>query len=134
VTTDLTPEDGPWRILLVDDDALIVELLTLRLRAAGYVIATAANGEEAYATIKKERPHLVVCDVVMPKVDGPSLCRRVRAEGDTTPFLFLTAKGQPQDIVQVLASGADDYLVKPFQPSELAARLTAVLRRFYPHP
>jgi len=124
----------PWRLLLVDDDTLILELLTLRLAAQGYDIQTAVNGEKAYAQALAFKPHVIVCDVVMPVVDGPSFCRRMREEHNNVPFLFLTAKGQPRDKVEILSAGADDYLVKPFDPKELSARLCAILRRHYPTP
>lgn len=124
---------GPWRLLLVDDDPFIVELLTARLEAKGYQVHTAADGQKAYEVTKSSHPHLVICDVVMPNVDGPTFCRRLRAEGNSVPFLFLTAKGQPQDRVHVLSAGADDYLVKPFDPGEFLARITAILRRYYPN-
>jgi len=123
---------SPWRILLVDDDIGILELLELRLKAQGYVLETAVNGASAYAKWASFQPHLILCDVVMPVMDGPTFCRKVRAEGNTTPFLFLTAKGQPRDKVEVLSAGADDYLVKPFDPQELAARIQAILRRVTP--
>ena len=122
----------PWRLLLVDDDALIVELLLVRLQAQGYEVRTAENGEVAYEAAQAFAPHVIICDVVMPKVDGPTFCRRMRAEHNDVPFLFLTAKCQPRDKVEVLSAGADDYLVKPFDPQELNARLTAILRRRYP--
>jgi len=120
------------RVLLVDDDVMIVELLTLRLEAQGYDVRVAYDGEKAYAVAQDFKPHIVICDVVMPIVDGPSFCRRMRAEGNHVPFLFLTAKGQPRDKVEVLSAGADDYLVKPFDPKELSARIIAILRRHYP--
>jgi two-component system alkaline phosphatase synthesis response regulator PhoP len=123
-----------WRLLLVDDDEMIVELLTLRLEALGYEVASAFNGETAYDAAVAFKPHVIICDVVMPKVDGPTFCRRMRAENDSVPFLFLTAKGQPRDKVEVLSAGGDDYLVKPFDPQELAARISAILRRRYPNP
>jgi DNA-binding response OmpR family regulator len=123
-----------WRLLLVDDDEMIVELLTLRLKALGYEVASAINGEKAYDAAVAFKPHVIICDVVMPKVDGPTFCRRMRAENDAVPFLFLTAKGQPRDKVEVLSAGGDDYLVKPFDPQELAARISAILRRRYPAP
>jgi DNA-binding response OmpR family regulator len=123
-----------WRILVVDDDAMIVELLVLRLEAQGYEVKTAADGEDAYPAAMAFRPHLILCDIVMPRVDGPTFCRRMRAEHNDVPFLFLTAKGQPRDKVEVLSAGADDYLVKPFDPQELNARITAILRRRYPNP
>ena len=123
-----------WRLLLVDDDVRIVELLTLRLEALGYEIRTAVNGEVAYDAAREFNPHAILCDVVMPKVDGPTFCRRMRSENNHVPFLFLTAKGQPSDTVEVLSAGGDDYLVKPFNPQELNARITAILRRHYPNP
>ena len=121
-----------WKILLVDDEPVVLQLVTGRLKANGYEVATALSGAAADEILKKSPVHLVVCDVVMPGMDGPSLCRLVRARGDKTPFLFLTAKGLPQDITDVLASGADDYVVKPFDAGELLARIKAVLRRFHP--
>ncbi len=121
-----------WKILVVDDDALIVELLSLRLKAQGYEVATATDGGKAYDVFKTFSPHAVLCDVVMPHVDGPTFCRRLRAEKNKVPFLFLTAKGQARDKVEALSDGADDYLVKPFDPGELFARLQAILRRYYP--
>lgn len=117
------------RLLLVDDDPQIVELLSLRLQAQGFEIRTASDGEAAYHTAQEFKPELILCDVVMPGVDGPSFCRRMRAEGSNVPFLFLTAKGQPSDKVEVLSAGGDDYLVKPFDPKELLARIHAILRR-----
>jgi DNA-binding response OmpR family regulator len=123
-----------WKLLVVDDDAIIVELLVMRLKAQGYELQTAGDGEEAYQVAMAFKPHIILCDIVMPRVDGPTFCRRMRAEHNDVPFLFLTAKGQPQDKVEVLSAGADDYLVKPFDPKELFARITAILRRRYPHP
>ncbi len=123
-----------WKLLVVDDDSMIIELLTLRLEALGYEVRTAADGEKAYEAAKAFEPHVIICDIVMPRVDGPTFCRRMRAEHNDVPFLFLTAKGQPSDKVEVLSAGADDYLVKPFDPKELAARITAILRRRYPTP
>ena len=123
-----------WRLLLVDDDEMIVELLSLRLASQNYEIRTAADGELAYDAAVSFKPHVIICDVVMPKVDGPTFCRRLRAEHDNVPFLFLTAKGQPRDKVEVLSAGGDDYLVKPFDSQELSARITAILRRRYPNP
>ena len=123
---------APWKLLLVDADAMITELLTIRLERQGYQVATAPDGEKAYEVLQAFKPHLVVCDVVMPRVDGPTFCRRIRAEKNTIPFLFLTAKGLPRDKVEALSAGADDYLVKPFDAPELIARIAAMLRRFYP--
>jgi len=121
-----------YRLLVVDDDPMIVELLLMRLEALGYEVRSAANGELAHELAKAFQPHVILCDVVMPKMDGPTLCRRMRAEQNDVPFIFLTAKGQPRDKVEVLSAGGDDYLVKPFDPKELAARVTAIIRRRYP--
>src|SRR5882672_5211882 len=98
----------PWRILVVDDDPIIVELLTLRLRGMGYEVHSAEDGEKGYEAALKFQPHLILCDVIMPRVDGPAFCRRMRDEHQEVPFLFLTAKGQPRDKVEVLSAGADD--------------------------
>ena len=121
-----------WKLLLVDDEPMVLQLVAGRLKSHGYEVLTASNGASADELLKKETFHLVICDVVMPLMDGPSLCRLVRSRSDKTPFLFLTAKGQPQDIVDVLSAGADDYVVKPFDAGEFLARIKAILRRFYP--
>ena len=76
----------PWRLLLVDDDEVIVELLTLRLKAQGYEIQTAADGNLGYEAAARFKPHIIVCDVVMPNVDGPTFCRRMRSENNDVPF------------------------------------------------
>ena len=116
----------------MDDEAAILELLTLRLRAQGYEVATALDGQQAYEVFMQFQPHLVLCDVVMPVVDGPTFCRRLRAEKKEVPFIFITAKGLAQDIVGVLSAGADDYVIKPFDPAELLARIKTMLRRRVP--
>jgi two-component system response regulator MprA len=126
------PPEKIWSILLVDDEPMVLRLVSARLRSQGYHVVTALNGKLAAELMPKEKPHLVVCDVVMPVMDGPAFCRQMRAQGDRTPFLFLTAKGQPQDIVEVLSAGADDYVVKPFDAGELLARVSVMLRRSYP--
>ncbi len=123
-----------WRILLVDDDPLILELVTARLEGQGYEVATAGDGEKAHPVFEAFNPHLVLCDVVMPIVDGPTFCHRLRSEGKKVPFIFLTAKGQSRDVVGVLSAGADDYVIKPFDPAELSARIKAILRRQSSHP
>jgi DNA-binding response OmpR family regulator len=126
------PPEEKWSILLVDDEPMVLQLVSARLKAAGYRVATALHGQAAYDLIKVEKPHLIICDMVMPVMDGPGLCRLLRSTGDHTPFLFLTAKGLPNDIVEVISAGADDYVVKPFDAGELLARVKAILRRIYP--
>ena len=124
------PGNAPPCILVVEDDEDIRELVWARISAKGYRVLTAGDGEEGYAILKKEKPDLVVCDVIMPKLDGIGLCKRARGEGDNTPFIFLSAKGSPNDIVEVLQAGADDYVVKPFDAGELVARIHVKLRHF----
>jgi len=129
----MSPENK-WTILLVDDEPIVLKLVAARLKSQGYRVLTALNGQLAGELMQKEKPHLIVCDVVMPVMDGPTFCRQLRSKGDHTPFLILTAKGQPNDIVEVLSAGADDYVVKPFDAGEFLARVKAILRRFYPSP
>jgi two-component system, OmpR family, KDP operon response regulator KdpE len=116
------------RILLADDDPGIVAAIEAALHAHAFEVVTAANGEEALAAFEHTAPHLVLLDLVMPRATGLEVCRRIRAHA-TTPIIVLSVKGAEADIVSVLDSGADDYLVKPFRLSELLARVRAVLRR-----
>ncbi len=115
-------------ILIVDDDPKLIEMLRRTLRYEGYRVATAANGLEALAKSQTERLDLVVLDWLMPDLDGPEVAKRFRAAGNT-PILMLTAKDAVEDRVEGLDAGADDYLVKPFAPAELLARIRALLRR-----
>ena len=104
-------------------------MLTAALRHHGFTITAAANGREALRMIAEERPDLVVLDVMMPELDGFEVCRRLRADGDRTPVVFLTARDDTDDKVRGLTLGGDDYLQKPFSLDELVARVDAVLRR-----
>ena len=126
------PPETVYTILLVDDEPDVLELVTFRLKSKGYRVLTATNGQKALDVLQTDTPHLILCDVVMPVMDGPTLCRQLRAQGSRIPFLFLTAKGLPQDVVDVLSAGADDYIVKPFEAAELLARIKAILRRTNP--
>ena len=119
------------KILIVDDDKNICELLRLYLQKEGYETALAFDGEAAVAAYETEKPALVLLDVMMPKMDGWEVCRRIRAMGQT-PVIMLTAKGETFDKVLVLELGADDYVVKPFDAKEVVARIKAVLRRCAP--
>lgn len=119
------------RILIVDDDKNICELLRLYLEKEGYRTAQAFDGEQALAEYEKEKPALVLLDVMMPRMDGWEACRRIRAMGDV-PVIMLTAKGETFDKVLGLELGADDYIVKPFDTKEVVARIKAVLRRCGP--
>ena len=116
------------KILIVDDDKNICELLRLYLNKEGYQISLAHDGQAAVDTFEQQHPDLVLLDVMMPKMDGWEVCRRIRAAGDT-PVIMLTAKGETFDKVLGLELGADDYVVKPFDAKEVVARIKAVLRR-----
>lgn len=117
------------KILVVDDDTNICELLRLYLTKEGYQVTTANDGEEGLDKFNQVKPDMVLLDVMMPKMDGLEVCRRIRKLGNT-PVMMLTAKGETFDKVLGLELGADDYMVKPFDTKELVARIKAVLRRF----
>ena len=116
------------KILVVDDDTNICELLRLYLTKEGYQVTTANDGEEGLDKFKQVKPDMVLLDVMMPKMDGLEVCRRIRKLGNT-PVMMLTAKGETFDKVLGLELGADDYVVKPFDTKEVVARIKAVLRR-----
>ena len=116
------------RILIVDDDKNICELLRLYLEKEGYETAMAHDGESALTVFDEKQFDLILLDVMMPRVDGWEACRRIRAKGNT-PIIMLTAKGETFDKVLGLELGADDYVVKPFDTKEVVARIKAVLRR-----
>lgn len=116
------------KVLVVDDDANIVKLIKLYLEKGGYSVCTAYNGVEALEVWKKENPSIVILDIMMPELDGNGVCREIRKTSDI-PIIMLTAKGETFDKVLSLELGADDYLVKPFEPKELIARIKAILRR-----
>jgi len=117
------------KILIVDDDARIRELLHRYLSQEGFDVTVAEDGQELSTILLRETPDLIVLDVMMPGEDGLSICRRMRSEGDRTPVIMLTAKGADVDRIVGLEVGSDDYLAKPFNPRELLARINAVLRR-----
>ena len=117
------------RLLVVDDEPNIVELLSVSLRFAGFEVATAANGVDALNIARTFGPDLLVLDVMLPGLDGFEVARQLRSTGDQTPVLFLTAKDSTEDRVQGLTLGGDDYVTKPFSLEEVVARIRAVLRR-----
>ena len=117
------------QILVVDDEPAVRDSLDRALRLEGYKVELAADGAEALAALGNQSPDAIVLDLMMPRVDGLEVCRRMRAAGDRTPVLVLTARDGVSDRVKGLDAGADDYLVKPFALDELFARLRALLRR-----
>ncbi len=119
------------KILIVDDDKNISELLRIFLDKEGYETVAAFNGEEALEVFNIEHPNLILLDIMLPKIDGRQVCREIRKISDT-PIIMLTAKGETFDKVLGLDLGADDYIVKPFDSKEVVARVKAVLRRFHP--
>jgi two-component system alkaline phosphatase synthesis response regulator PhoP len=117
------------KILVVDDEESIVKLISFNLNKEGFQTIAARDGNEAWDVIQRDKPALVVLDVMLPEMDGFSLCRLLRQEGSTIPILMLTAKDEEIDKIFGLEIGADDYLTKPFSPRELVARVRAILRR-----
>ena len=122
--------DGkPVSVLVVDDEAVLAEMVSMALRYEGWDISTAGDGASAIASARTHRPDVVVLDVMLPEMDGLTLARRMREAGDHTPILMLTAKSLPEDVVHGLEVGADDYLPKPFDLAVLLARVRGLLRR-----
>jgi len=122
------------RLLLAEDDRAVRESLVRLLEFEGYTVEAVGDGAAALAAFDAERPDAVLVDVGMPYVDGITVCRRIRARGDRTPVLVLTARDAIADRVEGLDAGADDYLPKPYAPEELLARVRAMLRRTEPPP
>ena len=125
--TQSTPPEA--RLLVVDDEPNIVELLAASLRFSGFEVRTAPDGRTALDVARDWRPDLVVLDVMMPGMDGFEVVRRLRSEGRLCPVLFLTARDGAEAKVQGLTLGGDDYVTKPFSLEEVVARIRAVLRR-----
>jgi DNA-binding response OmpR family regulator len=119
---------GSRRVLVVDDDVTIADAVAARLRAEGYDVGTAPDGPRAVEYCRRDRPDLVVLDVMLPGFDGLEVCRRIQAERPV-PVLMLTARTDETDLLIGLGVGADDYLTKPFSMRELVARVSALLRR-----
>ncbi len=117
------------RVLIAEDDERVLASVARVLAFEGYDVATAADGQAALAAVLDLRPDVVLLDVLMPRMDGLSVCRQLRERGDRTPVLMLTARHEVHDRVAGLDAGADDYLVKPFSLDELLARVRALLRR-----
>jgi two-component system OmpR family response regulator len=121
--------DGTARLLVVEDEPTLRELLSATLRFAGFTVASATTGAEAIALSGSQAPDLVLLDVMLPDMEGFDVIRRLRARGHPVPVLFLTARDAPEDKVNGLTLGGDDYVTKPFDLEELIARIRAILRR-----
>jgi two-component system, OmpR family, alkaline phosphatase synthesis response regulator PhoP len=131
--TNRPPTAHP-HVLIVDDEADILELLRHHLLQAGFIVTTAQSGEEALNIINRQMPHLLVLDLMLPGIDGLKVARRLKTTPRTArlPILILSAKGDEEDILNGLESGADDYVTKPFSPQILIARIRTALRRNVP--
>ena len=121
-------ENNKEKILVADDETSIRRILETRLSMIGYKVLIASDGEEALNIFRQEYPNLIILDVMMPKLDGYGVCQEIRKESDV-PIIMLTALGDVSDRITGLELGADDYVVKPFSPKELEARIRSVLRR-----
>jgi two-component system KDP operon response regulator KdpE len=116
------------KILAVDDDPFLLQLIERSLSKENYQVTVASNGQDGLRLLSEIKPHLVILDIMMPSLDGWEVCNRIR-KASTVPIIMLTALGTQEDIVRGLRAGADDYMVKPFHPDELTARVSAILRR-----
>lgn len=119
------------KLLIVEDEPDILELLMYNLRREGYEIQTAEDGEQALSKVNAFKPDLIILDLMLPRIDGLEVCRRLKSNNDTKliPIIMLTAKSEETDVVLGLGLGADDYISKPFRPKELLARIQSVIRR-----
>lgn len=127
----MNPPKDTHRLLLVDDDPNLILLVKDYLEYQGYQVVTAGNGREALELLARETPDMIICDIMMPEMDGYTFINKVRENPYTSwiPVMFLSAKGQSQDRVKGLHTGADVYMVKPFEPEELAAQVESSLRQ-----
>src|SRR5512135_1873220 len=130
----MAAKDAPAKILVVDDDVRLRDLLSRYLAEQGFDVATLADARDLDRKLQRDPPHLIVLDLMLPGEDGLSICRRLRGAGETVPIIMLTAKGDDVDRIVGLEMGADDSLPKPFNPRELVARIHAVLRRHGERP
>ena len=125
----MAKDAAQYRILVVDDESTISDLISTSLKFVGFDVRTAANGAQALTAVEEFKPHAIILDVMMPVMDGFEVCRNIRNSGNQVGILFLTAKDETKDKVEGLMIGGDDYLTKPFGLEELVARVHALLRR-----
>ena len=123
------PDGTPIRVLTVDDEPSLIELLSMAMRYEGWEVHTAQSGSEAVRVARESQPDVIVLDMMLPDFDGTEVMRRIRAEQPDVPVIFLTAKDAVSDRIAGLTAGGDDYVTKPFSLEELIARLRALLRR-----
>jgi two-component system OmpR family response regulator len=129
-TPMLSPESAAdQRVLVVDDEPNLVEVVTMALRFQGFTVASAASGHEALAAVASFKPHLIVLDVMLPDMEGFDVAGRLGAQRAGVPIIFLTARDSTEDKVRGLSGGGDDYMTKPFSLEELVARIRTILRR-----
>jgi two-component system, OmpR family, phosphate regulon response regulator PhoB len=128
------PDNATKRLLVVEDDRAIAELLKHHFSKEGFTVTTTPSGEEALVLVEEIRPAVVILDWMIDDISGIEVCRQLRRRGDNAnmPILMLTARGEEEDHIRGLETGADDFVTKPFSPKELVARAKAVLRRSNP--
>ncbi len=124
-----SPEQTPYRILVVDDEPNIVDVISMALRFQGFEVQSAGTGAEALAAVTQFKPHLMVLDIMLPDMEGFDVAQRLGAQRAQVPIIFLTARDATEDKVRGLTSGGDDYVTKPFSLEELVARIRTILRR-----
>lgn len=131
ISTDMKDHGSAKKILIVDDEPDILEFLQYNLRKEGYEVVTAPDGKQAISTAEREKPHLILLDIMMPELDGVETCRllRGRKEFTDTPIAFLTARDEDFSQIAALDVGGDDYITKPIKPRVLVSRINALLRR-----
>jgi two-component system response regulator MprA len=132
--TVVVSDAAPSTLLIAEDDRAVRDSLTRALQLEGYTVVTAGDGAEALRAVASAQPDVIVLDVSMPVIDGLTVCKVLRADGNKVPILMLTARTETRDRVAGLDAGADDYVPKPFALDELLARLRALLRRTHPEP
>ncbi|WP_216827575.1 response regulator transcription factor [Alkalihalobacterium elongatum] len=120
---------SPLKVLIIEDDLNICELITLYIEKQGHIAIVANEGEDGLIKFYDDQPDFVILDIMLPKVDGWEVCKEIRSENSVIPIIMLTGMGESYDKIRGLDLGADDYIVKPFDPNELIARMKAVLRR-----
>jgi DNA-binding response OmpR family regulator len=125
-----TFHSGSYTVLIADDDVYITDLIRMYLAGNGFQVVCASTGSDALRIVRTQPIHLIVLDIMMPDKDGWLICREIRSSSDV-PILMLTAKGESEDKLRGFGLGADDYIVKPFDPNELVARIVSLLRRTY---